>query len=172
MNYPLNYLLCKCLCWNGNLVNMVAIHILLFYIQYKHHDIGISFFSAAVLRGIPYKNNSIVILENIGQGDNALLCITNYTACCRRPYTGDMGPVLGDWYFPNGTVVFSTGFHSDIYRTRGQMVVRMHRRRGGEEGIYHCKIPDAMKVTQTIYIGVYSASTSEHTWFMYFLFNW
>ena len=41
----------------------------------------------------------------------------------------------------------------------------MHRRRGGEEGIYHCEIPDAMNVTQTIYIGVYSASTGE--WYMY-----
>ena len=111
-------------------------------------------------------------LENIGEGRDALLCITNQSACCRPPYTGEMGTVLGNWYFPNGTVVFSIGVHSDIYRTRGQMVVLLHRRRGGEEGIYRCVIPDAMNVIQTIYIGVYSASTSEYTWFMYFLFNW
>ena len=55
---------------------------------------------------------------------------------------------------------------------RGEMVVRMHRRRDGEEGIYRCVIPDAMNVTQTIYIGVYSASTGE--WYMYtpVLFNY
>ena len=41
------------------------------------------------------------------------------------------------------------------------MVVRLHRRRDGEEGIYRCEIPDSMNVTQTIYIGVYSASTGE-----------
>ena len=41
------------------------------------------------------------------------------------------------------------------------MKVLLQRRRGGEEGIYHCEIPDAMNVTQTIYIGVYSASTGE-----------
>ena len=41
------------------------------------------------------------------------------------------------------------------------MVVRLHRRRGGVEGIYRCEIPDAMNVTQTIYIGVYSISTGE-----------
>ena len=35
---------------------------------------------AAVLRGIPYKNNSNVTLEDIGEGPNALLCITNQTA--------------------------------------------------------------------------------------------
>ena len=153
----------------GSVCFCQALHL---YIQYKHHDIGISFFSAVVSRGISYKNNSIVTLENIGEGRDALLCITNQSACCRPPYTGEMGTVLGNWYFPNGTVVFSIGVHSDIYRTRGQMVVLLHRRRGGEEGIYRCVIPDAMNVIQTIYIGVYSASTSEYTWFVYFLFNW
>ena len=115
-----------------------------------------------MLRNTTYQNNSNVILEDIGdEVDDALLCITNQTACCRPPYSGDMGAALGNWYFPNGTVVFSTGVHSDIYRTRGQMVVRMHRKRGGEEGIYRCEIPDAMNFTQTIYIGVYSISTGE-----------
>ena len=95
-------------------------------------------------------------LENIGEGDDALLCITNRTTCCRRPYT--MGPALGNWYFPNGTRVSSNDMMWDLYRTRGQMVVRMYRRRGGEDGIYRCEIPDAI---QTIYIGVYSASTGE-----------
>ena len=37
----------------------------------------------------------------------------------------------------------------------------MHRRRGGVAGIYHCEIPDSMNVTQTIYIGVYSAGSSK-----------
>ena len=101
------------------------------------------------------------MLEDIGEGDDALLCITNYTACCRPPYTSVNGPALGNWYFPNGTRVPSADMQWDFHRTRGQMVVRMHRRRGGVEGIYCCEIPDAMNVTQTIYIGVYSASTGE-----------
>ena len=37
----------------------------------------------------------------------------------------------------------------------------MNRRRGGVEGIYRCEIPDAMNVTQTVYIGVCSVSTGE-----------
>ena len=127
-------------------------------------------------KGTTYQNNSIVILENIGDGDDALLCKTNQTACCQRSYTGSNMSVLGNWYFPNGTRVpskhTSSGERWDFYRNRGRMVVRLHRRRGGEEGIYHCMIPDAMNVIQTIYIGVYSASTSEYTWFMYLLFNW
>ena len=112
------------------------------------------------LRNTTYQNNSIVILEDIGEGDdNALLCITNQTACCRPPYTGETGAVLGNWYFPNRSRVPSDMW--DIYRTRGHMVVSIHRRRGGVEGIYRCVISDTMNVTQTMYIGVYSASTGE-----------
>ena len=37
-------------------------------------------------------------------------------------------------------------------------MVVMHRRRGGVNGIYRCEIPDALGVTQTIYI---EASTGE-----------
>ena len=103
-----------------------------------------------------------MILEDIGEDDGALLCITNYTDCCRPTYTGEMGSVLGNWYFPNGTRLPSrTSIADDFYRTRGQMVVRLHRRRGGVEGIYRCEIPGAMNVTQTIYIGVYSVSSGE-----------
>ena len=110
-------------------------------------------------------NNSNVTLEDIGEGDDALLCITNLTACCRPPYTGEVGPALGNWFFPNRTRVLCAGLGSDIYRTRGQMVVYLHRVRGGVEGIYRCEIPDTMNVIQTMYIGVYSASTGE--WYMY-----
>ena len=103
-------------------------------------------------------------LEDIGEGnDTALLCMTNFTACCRAPYTGN-GSSLGKWYFPNGNEVLSRGERGDFYRTRDQMVIRMHRRRGGEEGIYCCDIPDSTNVTQTIYIEVYTANTGE--WYM------
>ena len=104
-------------------------------------------------------------LENIGEGDAALLCLTNETTCCRSPYTGVMGLAIGNWFFPNGTRVPSSGRNWDIHRTRGQMVVLLHRRRGGADGVYRCEIPDAMNVTQTIYIEVYTASTGE--WDMY-----
>ena len=131
----------------------------------------ISSFPATVLRGIPYKNNSNVTLEDIGEGDNALLCITNYTACCRRPYTSSINrTALGNWYFPNETRVPSSNKQWDFHRTRGQMMVRLQRRRGGEEGIYCCVIPVTMNVTQTKCIGVYSASTGE--WVCAVLFNY
>ena len=49
----------------------------------------------------------------------------------------------------------------EFYRNRGPSVVRLNKRRGGVDGIYRCVIPDAAGVDQTIYIGVYTASTGE-----------
>ena len=114
------------------------------------------------LRGTTYQNNSNVTLEDIGEGVDALLCLTDLIACCQ------MGGVRGDWFFPNRarvpTDTVNNTLQWDIYSTRGQMVVRLNRWRGGATGIYSCEIPDAMNVTQTIYIGVYTASTGE--WYM------
>ena len=97
-------------------------------------------------------------LEHIGENDDALLCITNLTACCR---SGDGLTVLGQWFFPNTTGVYSTNISSDLYKDRGQRVVRMKRIRGGVQGIYYCEIPDSMNFSQTIYIGVYTASNGK-----------
>ena len=101
-------------------------------------------------------------LEDIGEGDGALFCLTDQTACCRLPYTDPMGSVAtGNWFFPNGTRIPSSGGPWDFHRTRGQSAILLHRRRGGEDGIYSCEMLDAMNVIQTIYFGVYSASTGE-----------
>ena len=70
--------------------------------------------------------------------------------------------MLGNWFFPNGTRVPSRFIHSSFYRERDLMGIRLNRRRGGEDGIYHCEIPDSMNVTQTIYIGVYTGGTGEY----------
>ena len=112
------------------------------------------------LRNTTYQNNSLVTLEDIGEEDDALLCVTS--ACCTRP-------ALGNWFFPNGTRVLSGSEIWDFYRFRGQMRIYLNRRRGGVDGIYHCVIPDSMNVTQNIYIAVYTASTGE----LYICtFNW
>ena len=113
------------------------------------------------LRGIVYQNNSLVTLEDIGEGGDALVCVTDRPACCY----GYFGLYYGHWFFPNGSRIPSYRQQWDIYRTRDRSMVRMNRWRGGVTGIYRCEIPDAMNVTQTIYIGVYTASAGE--WYMY-----
>ena len=104
-------------------------------------------------------------LEDIGENDSALLCKTNFAACCLPPYTGENGSLLGKWFFPNGTEVPGNDSKGDIYRTRGETVVSLNRRRGGEEGVYRCEIPDSMNFNRNIYIGVYTAGSGE--WCMY-----
>ena len=70
------------------------------------------------LKNTTYQNNSLVALEDIGEGDDALLCITELTACCQPPYTGEMEPDIGNWFFPNGTRVPDEHFNvtSGLYR--------------------------------------------------------
>ena len=138
------------------------------------------------LNNTTYLNNSLVTLEDIGENDTALLCRTNLTDCCNHSYTGGYRSAIGNWYFPNESRVPS-GYswldyyrtrdlmvvQWDFYRTRGETVVHLNRRRGGEEGIYHCKIPDSTNVTQTIYIGVYAAGSSEwHCLYTLVLYNY
>ena len=113
------------------------------------------------LNGTTYQNNSCVALEDIGEGNNALDCVTNQTACCKPPYTDQNGSAKGNWFFPNGTRVPSSTQPLNFHRTRQKMAVRLNRRRGGEDGIYRCEIPDSMNVNQDIYIGVYTASSGE-----------
>ena len=131
--------------------------------MHKNTDISISSFPDVwfSLNGTTYQNNSLVTLEDIGENNTALLCITNLTACCQHPYTGDNGSAIGNWFFPNGSRVPSGTNEWDFYRSRKQSVVLLHRRRGGVEGIYCCEIPDSMNVIQNIYIGVYNTSTGE-----------
>ena len=100
--------------------------------------------------------------EDIGTGDNALRCMTDNSSCCRRPYTESLEQrALGNWFFPNGTRVPSSGNEWDFHRTRGHMVVLLHRRRGGEDGIYYCVVPDKEGNDQSTYIGVYTAGMGE-----------
>ena len=98
-------------------------------------------------------------MEDIGEGDDALLCITSLVGCCE--------PFLGNWFFPNGTTLprgianATSSLQWEFYEDRGWTVVRMHRRRGGVTGIYLCEILDTVGIIQSMYIGVYTATTGE-----------
>ena len=94
-------------------------------------------------KGAVLNNNSLVTAEDIGEGDNSLRCMTDNTSCCRRPYTSSLGQqALGNWFFPNGTRVQSSPRQWDFHRTRGHMLVLLHRRRGGVDGVYRCIVPE------------------------------
>ena len=105
-----------------------------------------------LFQGRLYGNNSIVSLAEIGEGRDALLCITNGTDCCR----GSQLTSTREWYFPNGTQVRVYGSGDSIYRDRGSSVVRLNRRHNATSptGIYQCVIPSLTGLIN-IYIGIY-----------------
>jgi hypothetical protein len=88
------------------------------------------------LNGNQLANYSIVNLEDIGEGDSALICYTNSPDCC-------VSPRAGEWYFPNGSAVSKQGDMKDFYRNREQKTVRLNRRNNvtSPTGIYCCDIP-------------------------------
>ena len=96
-------------------------------------------------------NKSYIVREHIGEGvGNSLRCVTNYSDCCSGSGSG-----MGNWYDEQGMEVHqgaAGGYFSDLYVTRGEGVVYLKRRHGGQSGMLRCDIPDTTGTTQSIYI--------------------
>ncbi len=111
-----------------------------------------------LLGGVPYPNNSVVALRDIGDAAPlSLYCLTTNTSCCR----GQDGGSAGAWFLPGQTdpVVSrnsEAGRTADFNRGRGPSAVLLNRRNSatGPSGVYTCEIPDASGQQQTLYIGV------------------
>ena len=104
------------------------------------------------LGGITYPNNTIVLLEDIGEGDNALLCVSNNTDCC-----GDSSSFRGEFLYPNGTVVPVHSADHSSYRNRGPGFVRLNQRANAvnpQLGRYHCEILDDTDSVQLLFINI------------------
>jgi hypothetical protein len=63
---------------------------------------------------------------------------------------------MGQWHYPNGTLVEMNETISDIYTSRSQEVVRLHRKENAimPSGRFHCKISDSTFMNQSIYVNV------------------
>ena len=110
------------------------------------------------MTGAIIPNHGFVLLDNIGESIDSLLCLTDLPACCSPPYAES---ALGNWFFPNGTRVPSSGNRWNFHRTRGQMSVLLSRTRGGANGIYRCYVPSETKDHQ-LYVGVYAANSGRY----------
>ena len=100
-----------------------------------------------------YNNNTNIILENIGEGDCALYCYTNCSDCHLK------NDKMGEWYYPNSSAVRINGYNDDIYRDRGEMFIRLNRRRNAvmPTGVYCCVIPiQDMNTFENFCVGIYS----------------
>ena len=111
-----------------------------------------------LLKGTPYLNNSLVAMTIMRADINALICLTNFTACCSNSETGGTGS-LGDWRMPNGSLVpgGASGSTASMIRTRGPSTVLLHRRNNVLEptGVFTCEVPDASGVLRFVFIFIY-----------------
>ena len=117
------------------------------------------------LNNVQYTNNSVVNITDIGTGSAALICTTTYYPCCFS-----FPPPGTHWYFPNGSQVSNTNT-LPYYRTRidgnpqftsEPGTVLLHRNpEGNTTGMFHCEIPDASGTFQSLYVGIYNATTGE-----------
>ena len=104
-----------------------------------------------------YSNNSAISLSNIGEGNNALMCLTSLRRCCRSVDTG--AKVLGNWQYPNGSSVSNRLQTISLYKNRGMRAVILHRHTNYEvsfSGIFTCTIPDSNSINRTLHIFLHS----------------
>ena len=113
-----------------------------------------------VLNYVQYTNNSVVTITDIGTDGGALICTTTLPACC-------LSTDGSQWYFPNGSAVQHRnriGTDPTYYRSRTVYLsgptVRLNRNPGATTtGVFHCDIPDDSGDLQSLYVGIYTATT-------------
>ncbi len=78
----------------------------------------------------------------------SLVCATSNvnTMCCRGSDHLDSGPV-GNWFYPNGTIVLGNrdNYNGDFTRSSHTQQIRLNRKRSdvmSPTGVYTCEIPD------------------------------
>ena len=99
-------------------------------------------------------NNSIVLLDDIGEGSSALYCLTDRELCC----SAAAGRQRGLWLWPRGSAISET--NSDVYTSRGFSSIHLNRRSRERipAGVYRCLLPDAGNVLRTISVTVVNNS--------------
>ena len=104
-----------------------------------------------MLRNQTYLNNSVVAINDIGEGDNALQCVTDKPDCCKGNATGQ-----GQFYFPNNSRVKGIASSDSLYRNRGPQVVRLNRKNNvlTPTEIYRCEIPDSSGMDRSLYMNI------------------
>ena len=115
------------------------------------------------LNGVTVPNEGYVLASNIGGGNNALLCNTIRSDCCRG---GDHpnGIAQGHWYRPDGTEVVSftaenmaDSTNNFFSRDRGTGIVRLNRNGDplqSQRGHFRCVIPDVNGMDVTLYVNI------------------
>ena len=104
-------------------------------------------------QGVQYPNNSILNIKDIGEHEHALICQTDKRPCCGTPPFR-----LGQWYYPNGSIVPRIGEGTTFYRDRNDTgIVRLNQRNHNADystGLFCCVLPDSSNRSHTLCIGL------------------
>ena len=110
------------------------------------------------LRGYTYlANNSYIDRGRIGEGDDALKCVTGNADCCTDPD-------VGSWTDARGAIVGQeVNGNTSVYVSREYKAIGLNRYNmtGGFSGMWRCDIPDSSGVMQSIYIYTGISTTGE-----------
>ena len=107
-----------------------------------------------------FVNNSYVIRGAVGEGNDALKCVTDNAGCCTNPDVGNWTDESG------GAVHQGASGATTIYVTRGGGVVSYNRIIGGLSGMWRCDIPDSSGVMQSIYIYTGLSTSGEFSYLL------
>ena len=93
---------------------------------------------------------SEIPLSSVGEGrGSSLVCHTDLASCCRQLDSGVEGG-LGEWHYPDGSVVGSSREGADgLYVSRDQMSISLNYRGDGTsvpDGVYCCVVPTTVGV--------------------------
>ena len=126
------------------------------------------------LSGVVYQPGDTVFVTDIGVGvlrhpdpGSSLVCITTNvnTRCCRAADGTTTGNSLGDWYFPDGTMVPRNvnSPNGDFTRSVYTHQVRLNRRNNATTplGTYTCGVPDMNGHTATITLGEFTVPSMK-----------
>ena len=120
-------------------------------------SIGVYFSSRSSL----VNTNSNILITDIGEGDcGALRCYTDLSECCGDSDTPAGVGALGQWLYPNGSVIGTWSDGQDFYIDRGPGVVRLSRRSNAtaRTGQFCCELPDATARNTKICLNVVGKS--------------
>ena len=93
------------------------------------------------LQNMVYSNNSDILINDIGSGNQeSLRCLTDHAQCCRDG-------TVGQWFYPNGSAVRLKADNQTFYMSADSERVRLHRSDYHDAsyptGLFCCELPDA-----------------------------
>ncbi len=108
-------------------------------------------------------NNTEILITAIGEdatgGLPSLTCHTVYTNCCRSQADNNGQGGLGQWTFPNGSVILKSGGGQQFYINRNAaQLIRLNRRETSKPrtpiGSYCCTVPTSAGVEMTLCVNL------------------